>query len=145
MKSLEERPTKGHLKRALRSLPQGLEVLRKTYDLAMARIDLQTPDNVALANKVLQWVAYSIRTLTVPELLSTVTIEPRTKELDEDFPFPSRRSRLSTNGHAYFGATFSYVLRGSAVQRREWIYSIIQSIPTQTNETHEVAHRKVRG
>ncbi|KAJ4354490.1 uncharacterized protein N0V89_006227 [Didymosphaeria variabile] len=85
MDSLKERPTKGHLKRALGTLPQGSERLHKTYDLAMVRINSQSPDKAALANNILQWVVHSVRPLSVPELLDAVAIQPETKELDEDF------------------------------------------------------------
>ncbi|KAL1599552.1 hypothetical protein SLS60_007355 [Paraconiothyrium brasiliense] len=85
MDNLRGQPTRGNIKRALKTLPQGPKGLDGTYDLAMVRINSQNPEKVALAKEILEWVVHSARPLTVPELLDAVAIQPGTKELDEDF------------------------------------------------------------
>ncbi|KAK1251818.1 hypothetical protein MKX07_007297 [Trichoderma sp. CBMAI-0711] len=80
--SLTELPTVGHVKRALRDLPN---TLGETYDQAMARIEAQGEALRILAKKVLSWLVHAKRVLSVTELQHAVAIEPGTSELDEEF------------------------------------------------------------
>lgn len=80
--SLTELPTVGHVKRALRDLPN---TLGETYDQAMARIEAQGEALRILAKKVLSWLVHAKRVLSVTELQCAVAIEPGTSELDGEF------------------------------------------------------------
>ncbi|KAH6891579.1 hypothetical protein BKA70DRAFT_1201661 [Coprinopsis sp. MPI-PUGE-AT-0042] len=57
----------------LDKLPAKLDVL---YDEAFERIQMQPEEHVALAKRVLLWVAYAYRPLTVEELRYAVTSDP---------------------------------------------------------------------
>jgi hypothetical protein len=54
----------------LDKLPPRLDVL---YDEALKRIDMQPEEHAALAQRVLLWVAYAFRPLTVEELRCAVS------------------------------------------------------------------------
>ncbi|KAL7799230.1 hypothetical protein V8C37DRAFT_367055 [Trichoderma ceciliae] len=80
--SLAQLPTKGHVKQALRTLPSSLG---KTYEQAMARIESQGEVLQKVAKKVLCWLIYAKRVLSITELQHAVAIEPGTPELDREF------------------------------------------------------------
>ena len=65
----------------LQSLPEGLD---DTYDEVMSRILAQHPDYVALARKVIYWVFYAVRPLTLKEVQHALAVEPNDTSLDED-------------------------------------------------------------
>ncbi|KAK0765065.1 hypothetical protein N5P37_002542 [Trichoderma harzianum] len=75
-------PTVGHVKQALQNLPKRLDV---TYERAMERIETQGDAVQKLAKKVLCWLIYAKRVLSVAELQHAVAVEPNTKQLDEEF------------------------------------------------------------
>lgn len=68
-------------KAALNSLPEGLD---ETYDEVMRRTQAQHPDYVALARKVIYWVFYAVRPLTLKEIQHALAVEPDDTFLDED-------------------------------------------------------------
>ncbi|KAL7910736.1 hypothetical protein GGI35DRAFT_478150 [Trichoderma velutinum] len=80
--SLAELPTIGHVKQALRNLPRKLDVI---YERAMARIETQGNVVQELAKKILSWLIYARRVLSIPELQHAVAVEPNTQRLDEEF------------------------------------------------------------
>ncbi|OAP57703.1 hypothetical protein AYL99_08441 [Fonsecaea erecta] len=69
------------LRRALRGLPKEFD---EVYGQAMQRIHNQDEDQVVLAHKVLWWISYSPRPLTVTELQHALAVEPGDDDLDED-------------------------------------------------------------
>ena len=69
------------MKNALTSLPDGLN---NTYDETIDRIDSQHPDHAILARKVLYWVFYAFRPLTMLELQHALAVETGDTNLDED-------------------------------------------------------------
>lgn len=68
-------------KAALNSLPEGLD---ETYDEVMSRTLAQHPDYIALARKVIYWVFYAVRPLTLKEIQHALAVEPDDTFLDED-------------------------------------------------------------
>ncbi|KAL7792234.1 hypothetical protein V8C43DRAFT_305707 [Trichoderma afarasin] len=80
--ALAHLPTVGHVKQALRNLPKRLDV---TYERAMERIETQGDAVQKLAKKVLCWLIYARRVLSVAELQHAVAVEPKTKQLNGEF------------------------------------------------------------
>ncbi|KAJ4246287.1 hypothetical protein NW762_013638 [Fusarium torreyae] len=80
--SLAQQPTIGHIKRALKTLPTGLN---DTYDQAMARIESQSENIRKMAKKALSWVIHAMRPLSPTELQNAIAIEPGQTDLDPDF------------------------------------------------------------
>ena len=66
-------PTKNKLKKALKSLPKGLEA---TYDQILQRID---PEYMPYVKTFLQWIVFGMRPLTTEELAMLRTREVSTK------------------------------------------------------------------
>src|ERR1700753_2869126 len=58
MDALNSQPTVGHIKKAIKCLPVGVNGLEATYDEAMSRIDGQEEELRILARKVLLWVTH---------------------------------------------------------------------------------------
>ena len=84
MDSLATKLTPNAVKRALETLPNDL---RETYDEAMERIESQGSECKQLAIRILYWIFYALRPLTVQELQHALAVEPETSELDEgDIP-----------------------------------------------------------
>lgn len=81
MESLTTKTTLRKLKDALTALPEGLN---KTYDETMERINSQHPDQATLARKVLCWVFYAFRPLTMLEIQHALAVETGDSMLDED-------------------------------------------------------------
>ena len=69
------------LRRALETLP---EELNDTYDQAMERIQCQKRSKTDLANKVLSWVVFARRPVTIEELRCALAVEPGDSDLDEE-------------------------------------------------------------
>ena len=78
---LTTKTTLRKMKDALKSLPEGLN---NTYDETMKRIDSQHPDHAILAKKVLYWIFYAFRPLTVSELQHALAVETGDSNLDDD-------------------------------------------------------------
>ncbi|KAK0708223.1 ankyrin repeat-containing domain protein [Lasiosphaeris hirsuta] len=81
MDSLARKLTRREVRAALGSLPKELY---DTYDQAMHRIHSQNGDQAALADRVLSWLSYPLRPLTVPELQHALAVEPGDNDLDEE-------------------------------------------------------------
>ena len=81
MDSLCSKMTIRDLRKALKTLPNGLD---ESYTRAMDRIDLQDQDPRQLAYRILYWISYTLRPLTVDELRHALGVEPEESEFDEE-------------------------------------------------------------
>lgn len=81
MDSLCSKMTIRDLRKALTTLPTGLE---ESYNHAMDRIDLQDQDPRQLAYRILYWISYAFRPLTVEELRHALGVEPEEPEFDKE-------------------------------------------------------------
>ena len=72
------------MKAALQQLPRGSEALEEAYGLAMERIQLQKAGCAHLAGRVLAWLTFSKRQLTLPELRQALAVDRSVSILDED-------------------------------------------------------------
>lgn len=81
MDSLAKKLNRREVRAALGGLPKELD---ETYDQAMLRIQHQDEGQSALAHRVLYWISYSLRPLTVDELRHALAVEPGDDDLDED-------------------------------------------------------------
>jgi hypothetical protein len=66
---------------ALENLPEGMD---DTYDEAMERVERQDDSRKQLAKRVLSWITYAIRPLSVEELQHALAVMPDTTNLDPD-------------------------------------------------------------
>ena len=66
---------------ALNHLPKGLD---GTYAEAMTRIEGQNPEDSELAKKVLSWISYAFRPLSITELQHALAVETGHAEIDLD-------------------------------------------------------------
>jgi hypothetical protein len=66
---------------ALENLPEGMD---GTYDEAMERIERQDDRRKQLARRVLSWITYAVRPLSVKELQYALAVMPDTTKLDPD-------------------------------------------------------------
>ncbi|KAH0538579.1 hypothetical protein FGG08_004829 [Glutinoglossum americanum] len=69
------------VKLALKYLPEGLDT---TYDKVIQRINGQDSGRATLASKVLCWIFYAVRPLTVKEIQHALAVEPNDTCLGED-------------------------------------------------------------
>ncbi|MCJ1358702.1 MAG: hypothetical protein MMC33_008702 [Icmadophila ericetorum] len=69
------------VKTALKQLPQSLEI---TYDQAMERIVRQDNSCATTARKILSWIFYAFRPLTIKEVQHAIATEPGDTEFDAD-------------------------------------------------------------
>src|SRR5271156_2090642 len=84
MDSLATKFTRNAVKKALETLPNDS---RETYNEAMERIESQGSECKQLAIRILYWIFYALRPLTVQELQHALAVVPETSELDEgDIP-----------------------------------------------------------
>ena len=67
--------------RALKNLPRGME---HAYDEAMKRIKHQDELDRALAYRVLSWITFACRPLSVKELQYALAVSPGMTQLDQD-------------------------------------------------------------
>jgi len=81
MDSLATKSSVKAIREALKVIPRKLE---ETYDLVMQRISDQNEDDADLARRLLSWLTYSVRPLTVVELQHALAIEPGQDHLDSD-------------------------------------------------------------
>ncbi|KAI1413342.1 hypothetical protein F5Y13DRAFT_198613 [Hypoxylon sp. FL1857] len=80
--TLINKTTRRKIKNALETLPEGLDSI---YEELMARIKLQNPrDHADLAIRVLGWIFYAARPLTVIEVQHALAIEQGDTHLDQD-------------------------------------------------------------
>ena len=64
---------------ALKNLPEGIDDI---YDDAMERIEQQRDVDRKLAKRVLSWITYAIRPLTVKELQHALAVSPNMTKMD---------------------------------------------------------------
>jgi ankyrin repeat protein len=80
--TLLNKTTRRKIKAALETLPGGLDSI---YEELIVRVKLQNPkDHAELAVKVLGWIFYAARPLTVTEVQHALAIEQGDTDLDED-------------------------------------------------------------
>ena len=84
MDSLSGKTTPKAVRLALSQLPKGSKALDAAYDEALERIEGQKPGFPELAKRVLCWITYTNRQLTVMELQHALAIEVGEFELDEE-------------------------------------------------------------
>jgi len=78
-------PTLGHIRQALKTLPQGIKGLDETYEQAMRRIERQDEGYQELAKQVLSWVTHAERALSIAEVQHAVAVRAGTAEMDKEF------------------------------------------------------------
>src|ERR1700735_5543159 len=81
MDSLLQKFTARQVREALKEFPQGMNA---TYDEAMARIEQQTAERSQLAKRVLSWITYAFKPLSVEEIQHALAVELETTCLDFD-------------------------------------------------------------
>lgn len=81
LESLAKKHSVKDVRLALKELP---EKLNDTYHEAMQRIYDQDRDDVQLAKRVLSWISYASRPISVVELQHALAVEPGRSNLDED-------------------------------------------------------------
>lgn len=81
MDSLVSKTNRREVRRALANLPKEVD---QTYDEAMRRIEAQIDDDRELATRVLSWLAYTLRPLSVRELQYALAVQPGMTEMDFD-------------------------------------------------------------
>ena len=79
--SLVSKTNRREVRTALANLPKEID---KTYDEAMKRIEAQIDDDRDLGTRVLSWLAYALRPLSVRELQYALAIQPGMTEMDFD-------------------------------------------------------------
>jgi hypothetical protein len=81
MASLSTKPNRKAVREALEKLPEQLD---STYDEVMRRIENQNSDDRKIAQRVLGWISFAKRPLSLLELQHALATEPRTESFDED-------------------------------------------------------------
>ncbi|MCJ1424509.1 hypothetical protein MMC29_002397, partial [Sticta canariensis] len=81
---LLDKRTRSKVFSTLETLSRGPEAINKAYEKAIERIKDQSPDDVALATRVLSWIIHSRRPLTTEELCHALAVESDDKDLDRD-------------------------------------------------------------
>ncbi|KAM0462733.1 hypothetical protein ACHAPV_003557 [Trichoderma viride] len=80
--TLVKKTTRRKIKTALETLPEGLDSI---YEELMNRVKLQNPhDHAELAMRVIGWIFYTSRPLTVTEMQNALAVEPGDTCLDDD-------------------------------------------------------------
>ena len=81
MDSLVGKLNARQVRAALENLPEGMD---GTYDEAMERVERQDDSRKELAKRVLSWITYAVRPLSVKELQHALAVMPNTTYLDPD-------------------------------------------------------------
>ena len=81
MDSLVGKLSPAEVRNALENLPEGMD---DTYDEAMERIERQEDNRKRLAKRVLSWITYVVRPLSVEELQHALAIMPNTTKIDPE-------------------------------------------------------------
>ena len=71
------------MRKALKTLPEGKDAVKETYNQALERIKSQNPDDKKLALRVLLWLTNSLRPLSLIELQYAVSFDLE-EEIEED-------------------------------------------------------------
>ncbi|KAI9770937.1 MAG: hypothetical protein M1840_002641 [Geoglossum simile] len=79
--ALVSKGTRKEVRKALETLPKELD---STYEEAMRRIESQNNDDKQLAERVLFWISFALRPLTLKELQHALAVEPDETDLDEE-------------------------------------------------------------
>ena len=79
--NLSRKLNRREVRTALNTLPRELD---EVYDQAMQRIEEQDEDLAVLAYKVLYWVSYALRPLTVVELQHALAVYRGNSDLNDD-------------------------------------------------------------
>jgi hypothetical protein len=69
------------VRKALENLPKELDYI---YDETMLRISSQDEEDAKLAEKVLSWIFYAFRPLTIIEVQHALAVEPGNMNFDEE-------------------------------------------------------------
>ena len=85
IESLASQLNRAAVRNALNKLPQGLD---DTYDEALQRIQRQGQPSAEMAYRVLSWISYAYRPLTVEELRCALAVTPGHFTFDEDAMTP---------------------------------------------------------
>src|SRR5271170_4488919 len=81
MDSLVAKFNAREVRAALENLPEGMD---GTYDEAMERVERQDDRRKRLAIRVLSWIIYAVRPLSVKELQHALAVMPDTTKLDPE-------------------------------------------------------------
>ena len=81
MDSLADESSRNAILRALERLPEGFE---GTYDDAMERINQQSPKRKHMAYRLLSWISYAFRPLSLLELRYALAVREGMTKMDED-------------------------------------------------------------
>src|ERR1700722_4229525 len=81
MDSLVAKFSPREVRAALENLPEGMD---GTYDEAMERVEQQDDRRKQLARRVLSWITYAVRPLSVKELQHALAVMPDTTKLDPE-------------------------------------------------------------
>ena len=84
MDSLRDKTSIKSVKKALETLPEGVSGLDLAYSGALQRVESQRDGFKLQAKRLLGWVTYSKRLMTVTEAQHALAIEPDTPDLDEE-------------------------------------------------------------
>ncbi|KAJ5936943.1 hypothetical protein N7466_003393 [Penicillium verhagenii] len=85
MQSLLGQPTIGHLEIALKNLPSGESRLDDTYNKVVERIESQHEGHKDLARRILTWLTYSKRALSLLEIQHALAVRKGASDFDEKF------------------------------------------------------------
>ena len=81
MDSLVSKPSLLAVRNALKMLPTQVNA---TYDEVMVRIRAQNPDDRELADRVLSWIVYARRPLSLQELQHAIAVTPDMLDMDPE-------------------------------------------------------------
>jgi ankyrin repeat protein len=81
MDSLAKKHNRRDIRKALESLPKALDDI---YDEAMRRVSSQDEEDAKLAKRVLAWIFYAFRPLTIIEVQHALAVEPGNVSFDGD-------------------------------------------------------------
>ena len=81
MDSLADESNRNAILKALDTLPEGFE---GTYDSTLERINQQRPKRKGLAYRVLSWLSYAFRPLSLVELQYALAVREDMTKMDED-------------------------------------------------------------
>jgi len=79
--ALAQKHNRKAIRTALPNLPHALD---GTYDEAMNRIHGQNKEDTELAQRVLSWLSFALRPLTVVEMKHAISVQPDQASIDED-------------------------------------------------------------
>ncbi|KAI8935778.1 hypothetical protein NX059_007298 [Plenodomus lindquistii] len=84
IESLLDKRTKAKVVLTLDNLTKGSTALEEAYKSVIVRIDGQLPEDSATAKRVLSWISYAQRPMTVQELCHALAVEQGDERLNSD-------------------------------------------------------------